>query len=388
MLAFDAKEFNRNKITQKEDPETHKLQLLKNSVFYTPLGVGVKIKENTPFNKVCLKRVAELAEQFGLTQKKALYDSTSLKEELAHRRALPFCDQLVSKLQRYVEHVHFTYVVMPPDQFPTVTVGGFQSPCKSVKSAYFLRCLQPMFSYISAWNYFGKTSRNDDNILLDGFNSKQSHAWNDLVTKVKPKIFPHGDECNPYIMLADIIAYLTDSKLYCHKKALDAPSLEKVWQDYKFSIETHYLDVNTAPTYGWYSDDMIDTSPYLAHPIIFLLVDELEKLQPNPPNLDEKSNRDKQAIKLKNMLNLEEQRFRKLVHHMQPWYSVTEYACHKEGSAQLFNYYLDRTKVQDGDTMVYIGNKSKEMAQSFEHMLDIEVLSAKQIRKNVNRKKD
>lgn len=386
MLAFDAKEFNRNKITQEEDPETHELQLKKSSVFYTPLGVGIKIKENTSFTKVCLKRVADLAKQFGLSQKRALYDSNALKEELAHRRALPFCDQLVSKLQRYIECLHFTYVIMPPDQFPTVPVGGLKSPSVNIKSAHFLRCLQPMFSYISAWNYYGKTGRKDSKLLLDGFNSKQSHAWNDLITKVKPKIFPHGDECNPYIMLADIIAYLADSKLYCTKKALDEPSLNAVWKDYEFSVETHYLDINNASLYGWHSDDMIDTSPYLAHPIIFLLADELEKLQPKPHEMEE-SNDDEVSNNLEKPLYSEEQRFRKLVRHMQPWYSITEYACYKKGSAQLFNYYMDRTKVQDGDIMVYIGNKSKEMAQSFEHMLDIEVLSAKEIRKKVNRKR-
>ena len=73
---------------------------------------------------------------------------------------------------------------------------------------------------------------------------------------------------------------------------------------------------------------------------------------------------------------------------MEPWYAVTAYAYYKGGGAQLFNFGMDRTKVQDGDTMVYIGNKSKGLAESFSHMLDIEVLSAKEVRKFVNRKKE
>jgi hypothetical protein len=66
---------------------------------------------------------------------------------------------------------------------------------------------------------------------------------------------------------------------------------------------------------------------------------------------------------------------------------VTAYAYHKGGAAQLFNYYMDRTKVQNGDAMVYVGNQSKSLAESFSHMLDVEVLSAKEIRNCVNLKK-
>jgi hypothetical protein len=48
---------------------------------------------------------------------------------------------------------------------------------------------------------------------------------------------------------------------------------------------------------------------------------------------------------------------------------------------------MDRTKVQNGDVMVYVGNQSRSLAESFSHMLDIEVLSAKEIRNCVKLKK-
>ena len=44
-------------------------------------------------------------------------------------------------------------------------------------------------------------------------------------------------------------------------------------------------------------------------------------------------------------------------------------------------------KVQDGDTIVYIGSKAKELAEGITHIQDVEVLSAKEVRKNVNRQK-
>lgn len=200
----------------------------------------------------------------------------------------------------------------------------------------------------------------------------------------KPRIFPHGDECNPYIMVADIIAYLTDSKLYIQKLKLEPPSLQKAWEPYGFQTETHFLDVSSVAKYRWYSDDPIDLTPYLAHPLVFLLVDELEKLQPNPPPMEEEEG---ELPDVGSAPVAEEKRFVKLIRRMEPWYAATAHAYHKGGAAQLFNFHMDRKKVRDGDVMVYVGSKSKELAESFSHMYDIEVLSAKELRKLVNREK-
>jgi hypothetical protein len=391
VLAFDSKDFERRKIYQDSDPETHEPFLTEVTKFYTPLGVGVTFKELETFKKVCLTLVEELADSFKLSQKRLLYDSYSLKEELSHMRAIPFCDQLISKLRRYVDSVFFSYVVMPPDTFPTVKVGGYKSPAYEVKSAEFLRNLGPMYPHIAAWSYFGVERESIPEIQLDGFNSRQTHAWNELINKAKLKIFPHGDECNPHIMIADIIAYLTDAKLYNQKLELKRENLQEIWKPYGFQVDSHFLDYDTAPLYGWHSEDHIDIVPYLARPMVFLLVDELEKLQPNPPHTTERKNSEEgeESRQSKQPLNVtaEEKRFSKLVRHMEPWYAVTAYAYYKGGGAQLFNYHIDRKKVQDGDTMVYIGNQSKALAESFSHMLDIEVLSAKEIRKAVNREK-
>ena len=152
------------------------------------------------------KKSARASSKFKLTQKRLLFDSYSLKEELTHYRAIPFCDQLIQKLHHYVKLVHFAYVILPPNLYPTVTVGGYRSPAYAIESADFLRSLGPMFSHISAWSYLGIREIAGD-LQLDGFSSRQTHAWNALISKATPKIFPHGDECDPYIMIADIIAY-------------------------------------------------------------------------------------------------------------------------------------------------------------------------------------
>lgn len=386
VIAFDSKDFERRRLIQDIDTETKEPVLKEETTFFSPLGVGVKFKNVGTFKKIYLKRIQELVEEFQVSHKRVVYDSYSLKEELSHRKAIPFCDNLIYKLRHYIDSIFFAYVILPPDKFPTVEVGGFKSPSREIKSAVFLRNLAPMFSYITAWAYFGFHRYEKDELHLDSFNSKQTYAWADLTAIAKPTIFPHGDECNPHIAIADIIAYLTDAKLYNQKLKLQPEDLQRIWEQYGFQVETRYLDINTFSKYRWHSDDLIDITPYLARPIVFLLVDELEKLQPtSSPNQEESEEPKTSSPAVED--SSEEKRFRKLVRRMEPWYAATAYACNKGGAAQLFNYYIDRTKVKDGDTMVYIGNKSKEMAESFSHMLDIEVLSAKEVRKAVNREK-
>ncbi len=394
MLAFDSKDYLRRKVYQTQDIVTREPITVKETLFYSPLGVGVTFTDHNAFKEVCVKRVAELAESFEIVEKRVMYDSTSLKELLTPEKALPFCDQLITKLKRYIESLCFTYVVMPPQEHPVITVSGNKCPAYDIKSAEFVRCLGPMFTHIAAWSYFGVPRTHVEEMQLDGFYSKETEAWSDLLRQTKPKIFPHGDECNPYIMIADLIAYLTDVKLYIQHKNLRRENLKEIWEPYGFQVESHFLDFDVSGKYKWNSEQMIDTTPYIAHPVIYLLADSLELLQPASAPLEKKQenketrddeNPDSLPKNMKKMM--EEAKFRKLVRKMDPWYAVTAYAYSKSGSALLFDYYVDNKKVQTGDTMVYVGPKSKEMAESFNDIFDIEVLSAKEVRKKVNQLK-
>jgi len=390
MLAFDSKDFLRRKIYQELDIVTKKPRLVKEDAYYSPLGVGVQIEESEEFKVQCLRGIAELATEFQLPQKRLMYDSSYLRKTLSHKVAIPFCDKLITKLKDQIEFLHITYVVMPPDRYPIVKVGGYKSPAYDVKSAEFLRNLQPMFSYLSAWSYFAMPRDNNTEIILDGFSSKRTHAWNTLINKTKPKIFPHGDECNLNIMIADLIAYLTDAKLYTQKRSLRKESIQEIWQPYGITTDSHYLDYFDVPQYGWHSEDQIDIAPYLARPMVFLIVDDLTKLQlkaqsENNPTVDESfADFEDEPPQI---IPKESKSFSEIIKHLEPWFNVTSYAYYKGGAAQLFNIQLDMPKIQDGDTVVYIGNKAKELAEGLTHIHDVEVLSAKEVRKYVNRQK-
>ena len=103
--------------------------------------------------------------------------------------------------------------------------------------------------------------------------------------------------------------------------------------------------------------------------------------------IESQSNGDPDSLPKSMKKVAEEAKFRRIVRKMDPWFAVTSYAYSKDGSALLFDYYVDNKKVREGDTMAYVGPKSKEMAESFNDIFDIEVLSAKEVRKKVNKLK-
>jgi len=342
-------------------------------LFYTPIGVGVTIEDEKRFVEQYVRVSAELAKSFGISQQFPVFSSYVLKELLGLRKAIPFCDQLIKEIQDEIASIFVSYVVLPPKDFPNVEVGGYGGPRKQVRTELFLRQLQPMFSYVTAWSFFG-IERPECKILIDQFSSKFTSAWDDLIVKCKPKIFPHGDECNAFVSCADILAFLTDAKLYTQRLKLMPQNIDKVWSGYGFDTTCRFLDDHILSKYSWYSDQLIDTSDYLARPMTFLLVDELEKLVIGmPASIEEDQQRPT--------------RFRDALMKMDPYVAATKYALSKGGGLQFFSARLDTQKIRDGDTLIYIGTESKKAAEAYSHMLDVDVLSAKELRKRVTEEK-
>lgn len=360
VAAFDSKEFPRSKMIQEGG------ELKKVTFFYTPLGAGVFVPDEQQFKGEFVKSTKELAEDFKLPYRKKVYSSTELKETLGPRKATPFCDKLIQSAGKHISRIFISYVVRPPATVPFTAVGGYKCPRREVKTELFLRQLGPSFSYMTAWSYSG-IPRPPSEIHIDGFTSKLTSAWDDLAPR-GPKIFPHGDECNPYICCADMIAFLTDVKLYKSKLRLTPDNVKAVWAGYPFQVDVRYLDVGTESKYAWYADQDIEIEDYLARPMVFLLVDELATVVPESVETEEK--------------------FRDMIMTMQPYFDLANYAFLRGGAFQKFSSIQDTKKVKDGDTLVYIGGKSKATAEAICHMVEVEVLSAKELRTRMKKDTD
>jgi len=88
------------------------------------LDVGVLFKDADSFNKVYIKTVQKLCEEFKLPVNLPFFCSTHLKKEIGIKKAIPFCDKLVAEVQDYIDLIHISYIILPPAIVPTVMSEG------------------------------------------------------------------------------------------------------------------------------------------------------------------------------------------------------------------------------------------------------------------------
>ena len=359
-VAFDSKDFKREWIEEG-----------KPKGFFTPLGVGVVFEDQEEFIKSYVAATAELSEEFKISNPGCIYSSSMLKNEIDMSRTIAFSQQLVDAVKEHVSLLHFTYVILPPSATPEVSVGGNRCPESKIKTEDFLRNLGPMFSYISAWNYKRYRKEEESKLMIDAFSSKETAAWKELTKYSDISVVSHGDEVHPLISFADIIASLTDAKLYgadVPYRHLNVQNLKKAW-DGTFKVEVTYIDANHLNKIKWNSNDHIDYTKYMLKPTLFFISDDLnvtginEDIIPaskSPSASIKKGKRLMELLPVKNAINL---------------------AALNGYSFRFYDPNMDAKYVQDGDVIVWMGNKSKDIAEYLEDGFDVKLHRAKEIKR-------
>lgn len=371
IMSFDAKNYERQQIIQLDNIE-------KNDDFFTPLGAGVLFKNHKDFPLNYYQAINKLAEEFRIPIRASFYSSTFLKKEIGTDQAYGFCEKLLLKMQNFIKLIHVSYVYLPlSSEKPDVCVGGYRCPEISLKKIEFLRKLPPMFSYITAWNFLRRHNEKELEFLIDNFRSKYTIAWDELITYKTPKLFARGDECNPYISISDIIAFLTDHKLYLGKLKLTEENVRYIWKDYSFGIDCKCLDESSLSKIKWYNDQLIDTREYLAHPIVFILIDQIEKYDLSYKLTNKVNNPEEKNITVKKV--------REVIQETEPYFYALKYAHQLGGSVQFFDKNSDSDKVRDGDVFVYMGEVSRRIAETFNDGFFIEVIKLRDLRQKLSK---
>jgi len=355
-VAFDSKDFKRERKVDGGRPEVS---------FFTPLGVGVAFDDPEGFAKAYIESTADLSEAFGIEDASCIYSASMLRNDIGARKAVAFAQQLVNSTSRFVAHVHFSYVVLPTKPAGRVAVGGERCGAYSVGTEEFLKNLGPMFSYISAWNYkrFGRGK--GSKLVIDAFTSKETTAWRELERSSDISIVSHGDEVHPLISFADIVAFLTDIKLYNAKLGLTIKNLEDVWEGV-FEVECNYIDVSSIHKIKWLNEEPIDISRHMLKPTVFYISDDPDWVGINgiveKPPMEKKSKRQMGLAPVRNALI---------------------FAALRGCSFRFFDPHLDEKYVSDGDIIVYAGNRSKERAECFEDQYEVTVYKAKEVEREL-----
>jgi hypothetical protein len=189
VVAFDAKDFNRSRVEQRVDRSDPSSVEKRYRGFFSPLGVGVTFKDADGFQEEFLSTNGVLKKEFEISNELRFLSSNQLKKDLNMSKAIAYSNKLIDAIQDQIESIHVSYVVLPPKDRPEVKVGGSRCPLVNLRTEEFVRSLGPMFSYISAWNYMRRKDGEEYELMIDGFRSKNTIAWDELSSKCSPTIF-------------------------------------------------------------------------------------------------------------------------------------------------------------------------------------------------------
>lgn len=377
VIAFDSKSFVRESLLARQYGNEKR----KNSGFHSQLGVGVLVKDNDNFTKAYTKKVLELKNDFRMEDDVPFLSSTHLKRVLGLDKAIVFADKLITSLQDCIDEAHFSYAILPSKRIPEIEVGGYKCPVKYIPTPKFLDNLGPMFSYLTAYSYlYSKSFINVDNLEfhIDAFRSNETYAWNAITKYTRPKVFFRGDECNPFISCADIVSFLTDAKLYIRKFKLEPGNIKEVWSDYTFCTNSYFLDDKSLSAYSWKSNVSIDFRKFLAKPTIFLLIDEIEKLEYGEETEYDSGSPDGDSQQ-------KPRKFHEIIKTSEIYFSAVRYAYSSGGCVKIFRREEDMNMVSDGDVLVYMGSKSKKVAETLNDAWDVEIVSGRELKRKMKK---
>lgn len=370
VAAFDSKPFNRSRAAKGQGAAAAK----EYTGHSTQLGAGVVISDAEAFTDKFVAEFARLKGEFGIDTSLPFMSTNGLLKH-GRRKAIAFADKIVTSVQEMIESVHCCYVILPPKKHETVKVGGADGPAEQIQTRSFIDKLGPMFSYLTAQSYVHtkNVSENID-IRIDSFTSKQTRAW-DILEKLKPKVYWKGDECDASIACADLLAFLTDAKLYSGYLKLKPDNVSKVWKPYTFDVSVGTYGHGNLWSYAWYSNGLINVRPYLARPTVFLSIDNIP--DPSPDREDGAvpgATEQPAAVRTP---------FHHAIKQTDTYNAAIRKAFEVSGSLKIFKLGEDVQYVRDRDVFVYIGDKSKQAGKTLQNSVDITVVSGLELRQSI-----
>ena len=374
IAAFDSKGFHRGKYIVTVAGANPVEKYLG---FNSQLGMGVIMPDSDEFVKAFVGKVAELRESFKIKDNLPFFSSSHLIRILGMKKAILFADQVITHVQNLIETVHCSYVILPPKKISHVKVGGFNNKLILMPTNKFLDNLGSMFSYLTASSYLHRNTfiENTMEFHIDAFRSKSTPAWTNFTEKISPKIFWSGNECNPFIACADLLAFLTDVKLYTNRLKLEPADIKQIWSGYSFDVTVHFYNENNLTIYSWYDDMNIDIIPYMAKPTLFLAIDNIED-----PRYADKDYESSEISEIK------PRKFHNVIKKSDVYYSAVRHMFGKCGSLKIFQRPEDKNSIQDGDIFVYVGQDSKKIGEDYRRTYDIKLMSGLELRRETNKK--
>jgi hypothetical protein len=368
LIATDAKEFKRPKFERAPSGELARGENGRPIVadargFYTQMGCTLVFEDPKKFETQFVDAFRQVAERFHVTLPRLFVSSKVLLEQVFDNNlsaTLSFMYRLLELVQDQIGLAHICWVILPENRTPTVQVGGAKSVSIETPTREFLATVGNMFPPISAWHYFKhEGGRRLAEVRLDHFQGKTNWAWEELLAGVDQiTVTPWGDECDPFICMADIFCYLSDKRLGEKHLHLRPENVSTVWQDVPFPVKGYFMDERFLSEVRWTNNKPLHLHKYYPS-MTYLLIDD--DLVADKTDLQDRVT------------------FRAFLEGRGYVHAVVLNAQLKRGGFKVY-HPDDWSEVRDGDHLVFMGPKSQEKAKGLSYAVRITMESVADLR--------
>lgn len=374
LIATDAKEFKRPKLERLANGELARTSggspvVVDTKGFYSQLASTLVFPDPESFEATFIKAFSDVAKAHGVILPRLFMSSRALLEQVFNNdlsATLSFLYQIVNKVKPLIQRARLNWIIIPPGRTPTVMVGGDSAVATPISVREFVATIGNMFPPIALWHYMRWAGQRLQDVRIDNFQGKTNQAWAELVSQSDSiRVIPWGDECDPFICMADIFCYLTDKRLGRERLQLRPENVKKVWDTLvPFEVSGAYLDERFLPSIKWTDNVPLKIQRYFPR-MTYLLVDD-----------DLVAEKSAEADRVTYRSFLEKRGY------------VHAVVLHSQLSKTGFKVYHpdDWDSVKDGDHLVYMGPTSEKRAKSLSYAVQVATESVVALRTRLREK--
>jgi hypothetical protein len=192
---------------------------------------------------------------------------------LGRRQGADFLEDFLSELKQHIAELNIYYTTIPSTKIPSVRVyGNDRTGVQEMKPMAFLDKLIPSYAHCCAWKYAEDHVHDTTPLVSDYFEGEETDAWRILRGLPSFTVYFGGDNCNCYVSVADIIARITDERIYRNRAKLFKGDIESLLSD--LPVQSVFIDQlgMIAPV----TKNRMDVAKKLAHPVIFIVKEGIE----------------------------------------------------------------------------------------------------------------
>lgn len=369
LAAFDAKEFRRGG----ERKPARLGESRTSGGFFTQIAAGVIISDEKALRDAFTSAFRDMKQDEGIEFTGTFCSYYRLRRHCGEDvdRTRRIAEKILEDVSDSIEAIRLNYVYLSEDRSPVIYCGGRKGKREQMSTHHFLRRIGNFMPVLAAWWYTqDRNVEAVEEIRLDHVELPVIGAWSELIETRRPVIVPSGDECDPAVCVADLVAAITDARLSERRLFLRPDHLADVWRGSPFDVQPFFFQEKFLHAMTWKDSAAVHTGAYWKRPMTFLMVastlvvDEVDLAAMGEEDLS-------RTVRLRDFI---EER---------GWMNdVYAYAQCKKGAAKAYNPG-DRSQVADGDTVVCVGEQSLRRARDLATAVDIEVLPLKELRKMV-----